>query len=292
LFAILAGCTMAIVPCNHASCEPLPGRHVEIADARIWTVELGAGPPLVFVHGVPTTSYLWRNVQRALAPRYRTLAIDLPPLGASRGVDHDLSLARQADRLAAWADALGLQRFTLVAHDVGGGVAHHFVADHRHRLDRLVLVDAVAFAEHWPVPIIDLLCVPGVGELASLLGPHAALFTQQVRRGLSDPARLADCTLSRWYEPFAAPGARLRFLAFVRAFDPAAVEAALARCALDAPPTLVVWGDGDRFQPLAAGERLHRTLRGSTLQVLPAGHFLPEEAHDPLAAAIDRFLHD
>lgn len=226
-------------PCTHERCAPLPGRHVGVLDARVWTVEVGAGRPLVFVHGVPATSYLWRNVQRALAPRHRTLAIDLPPLGASCALDGDHGLEHQADRLAAWADALGLERFTLIGHDVGGGVAHHFAARHRDRLDRLVLVDVVAFAEHWPVPVLRMLRVP-----------------------------------------------------LVRAFVPEAVETAVEHYAADAPPAFVVWGDSDRFQPLAAGERLHHTLPGSTLQVLLAGHFLPEEAPDRLAAAIARFVPD
>ncbi len=286
---------MTPTPCAHERCAALPGRHVAAAAARIWTVELGTAvpgdAPLVFVHGVPTTSYLWRNVQRALAHHHRTFAIDLPPLGASDATDGDWSLERQAERLAAWADALGLPRVTLVAHDVGGGVAHHFAARFPERLERLVLVDVVAFAEYWPVTTVQLLRVPGLGELASVLGPYAALFAHQVRRGLHDPARLERCTLWQWHAPYASVRARLRFVSFLRALDPTAVERALASYAPTAPPALVVWGDADRFQPLAEGERLRDTLRGAQWLVLgDAGHFVPEEQPDALAAAIDAFV--
>jgi pimeloyl-ACP methyl ester carboxylesterase len=293
--ALLAACAMTPSPCTHAACAPLPGRFVDAGDARVWTIELGAGaaeiPPLVFVHGVPTTSYLWRNVQRVLAPHHRTLAIDLPPLGASDDADGDWRLERQAERVAAWADALGIERFVLVAHDVGGGVAHHFAARFPQRVAKLVLVDVVAFADTWPVAPVQLLRVPVLGQLASVLGPHASLFAQQVRRGFAAAERLERCTLWRWYEPYAAIAARLRFVSFVRALDPRAVEAALRAYAPEAPRALVVWGARDRFQPVEAGRRLHALLRdASWLELADAGHFLPEERPEALAAAIDAFV--
>ncbi len=91
--------------------------------------------------------------------------------------------------------------------------------------------------------------------------------------------------------PYSSAPARLSFLAFVRALDADAVEAAVAGYAEAPPPTLVVWGASDAYQPLAAGERLHATLRGSQwLALADAGHFVPEERPEALAAAIDAFL--
>jgi pimeloyl-ACP methyl ester carboxylesterase len=287
---------MRAVSCDHLDCAPLPGRMVAAADASVWTVELGTGDrahtALVFVHGIPTTSYLWRNVQRALAPRHRTFAIDLPPLGVSRVGDGDVSLARHAERLAAWADALELTHFTLVAHDVGGALAHHFAARHRERLAGLVLVDAVAFATTWPVTAVRLLRAPGLGDLAATIGPFGSVLEQQVRRGFAVPDRLLPCTWWRWYSQFAARASRRRFLRFIRAFAPHDVEAALRQhAAASSPlPTLVVWGSDDRFQPLAAGQRLAGLLHAPFSMLPDTGHFAPEEQPHAVAALVDAFV--
>ena len=105
--------------------HPLPGGDHLVGDVRLHVVHHGAGPglPLLLLHGLPTTSYLWRDVQRDLEHGHRTYAPDLVGLGCSeRPADGRYDFGAQAALLLALADDLGLERFAVVGHDIGGGL--------------------------------------------------------------------------------------------------------------------------------------------------------------------------
>src|SRR5690349_22729949 len=97
--------------------DPYPRRRVRVLDSEMAFVDAGAGDPVVFLHGNPTSSYLWRNVIPHVESVGRCLAPDLigmgdsgrAPAGSYRFVDH-------ARYLEAWLDARGLPRLTLVVH--------------------------------------------------------------------------------------------------------------------------------------------------------------------------------
>src|SRR5271169_1322327 len=108
--------------------DPHPHKRVAVLGTEMAYVDTGAGDPIVFLHGNPTSSYLWRNVLPHVAGAGRLLVPDLIGMGESgaaaggsyRFVDH----ARYLD---AWFDALGLTRnVTLVGHDWGGALGFHW----------------------------------------------------------------------------------------------------------------------------------------------------------------------
>ena len=110
-----------------SAADPYPRRRIEILDTEIAYVDAGTGAPVVFLHGNPTSSYLWRNVIPLVEPHGRCLAPDLvgmgdsgkAPAGSYRFADH----ARYID---AWFEALGLTReVTLVVHDWGSALGFH-----------------------------------------------------------------------------------------------------------------------------------------------------------------------
>ena len=270
-----AACWMQPVPAATPAAEPLPGRLVRAGQGQLWVVEHGSGDPVVLLHGLPATSYLWRNVQRLLANDCRTLAFDLAGLGRSEPGEGGLDLAAQADCVREACRSLGLQRVVLVGHDVGGGVAHHLVTRHPDAVAAVVLVDVVAFARWWPVASVELLRWPAIGEAAVTIAPFAALLARQLRKGFAEPARLTDDVLWRYYEPLASWPARWRFLQFVRALDPQATEAAVSF--YPDVPVRITWGERDVYQPLAEGLALRDALPRATWRVVVAGHFVPEE---------------
>jgi haloalkane dehalogenase len=110
---------------------PFIDRYLEIAGHRIYCVETGVGDPVLFLHGNPTSSYVWRDVMPAVAAATgrRCVAIDLLGLGRSDkpdGVKYTLALHR--DIVAGAVDALGLEKIVLVAEDWGGPLGmHHLV---------------------------------------------------------------------------------------------------------------------------------------------------------------------
>src|SRR6478609_1609888 len=100
------------------------------------------GPVALFVHGIATNAFLWRNVIGALSTQRRCIAVDLPLHGRSPVTPgQDLSVAALAAGLEDFCDALGLTGIDLVANDTGGAIAQIFAARHPQRLASLTLTD-------------------------------------------------------------------------------------------------------------------------------------------------------
>jgi haloalkane dehalogenase len=128
-----------------------PRRRVAVVGAEISYIDTGAGEPIVFLHGNPTSSYLWRNVIPHLAPHARCLAPDLvgvgdsgvAPDGSYRFVDH----ARYLD---AWFEALGLVRnVTLVIHDWGSALGFHGASRHQDAIKGIAYMEAIVTPPRW-----------------------------------------------------------------------------------------------------------------------------------------------
>jgi pimeloyl-ACP methyl ester carboxylesterase len=99
-------------------------RVMEIGDRFVSYIDEGSGDPIVLLHGIPTWGYLWQDLIPSLSGNHRVLVPDLLGFGYSDRSDRfDRSIARQAEMIDAWLEKLGVERASLVAHDIGGGVA-------------------------------------------------------------------------------------------------------------------------------------------------------------------------
>ena len=131
--------------------DPYRRRRVKVLDTDMAYVDTGRGDPVVFLHGNPTSSYLWRNVIPLVEAEGRCLAPDLvgmgdsgrAPGGSYRFVDH----ARYLD---AWFEATGLTRdVTLVVHDWGSALGFHWAHRHPERVRGLVYMEAIVRPVTW-----------------------------------------------------------------------------------------------------------------------------------------------
>ncbi len=118
------------------------GHETEVLHTRITWGELGAGEPLVLIHGIQDSHRTWRRVAPLLARRFRVLMPDLPGHGYSDRPDAPYTLAWFADVLAEWMHKIGVERAHVCGHSYGGGVAQWMLLEHRHRVERLALVAA------------------------------------------------------------------------------------------------------------------------------------------------------
>lgn len=152
--------------------DPHPRRRVRVLDSEMAYVDTGRGDPVVFLHGNPTSSYLWRDAIPPVTPVGRCLAPDLigmgdsgkAPRGSYRLVDH----ARYLD---AWLDALDLGRIVFVVHDWGSALGFWWTQRHPERVRGLVYMEAIVRPltwEEWPEQarqIFQLLRSPAGEEL-------------------------------------------------------------------------------------------------------------------------------
>jgi pimeloyl-ACP methyl ester carboxylesterase len=254
----------------------------------------GSGRAALFLHGVGTSSYLWRHVIAQLEGQRRCVAVDLPLHGQTPAAeDQDFSLPGLARFVADFCDALKLTGIDLVANDTGGAIAQVFAAAEPERLHTLTLTNCEAHsnmppATLWPVVMLARTRLP-----LWRLGPRLGRGTRRGRRiygsGYQDTASLPDDIAAAWLEPVlgTAKSARQyqRLLVSLRARDLLAAEPGLARLKV---PTLIVWGTGDKNFRRKWAYWLRDTIPGATgvIEIDGARLFFPDEHAAELTAAL------
>jgi haloalkane dehalogenase len=215
---------------------PFTKRRIDVLGAQMAYVDEGEGDPILFIHGNPTASYVWRNVLPYARGRGRCMAVDLIGMGDSDKPDIAYRFADHARYLAAFIAALGLKRVTLVVHDWGSALGFDWAMKHQSEVRALAFMEAIIT----PMPSWDefpeggramfqAFRTPGVGERLVL---DDNVFIERalpasVLRGLG-PAEM-----QHYRAPFADRAARRPTLAWPRelpiAGEPADVVAAVTR---------------------------------------------------------------
>ena len=106
---------------------PFESRYVEVHGSKIHYVEEGSGDPGLFLHGQPTSSYLWRNIIPHVSPVARAIAMDNIGFGKSDKPDIEYRFVDHAKYVEGFIEAMGLKNITLVIHDWGSALGFHYV---------------------------------------------------------------------------------------------------------------------------------------------------------------------
>lgn len=251
------------------------------------------GAPVLFVHGFGTCSFLWRNVGPTLAMANRTaFAVDLFGYGESdRPFDAQFGIAAQSDYLDRALTALRLSKATVVGSDLGAAIAMHLAYNRPDRVERLLLVNPIAFDD---VPADDIKTMQrNTARFAfqisrGVLGA-APLMRELLERSVADPERMPDGLLARYLAPYVGQEGVNHLLALARSVDDEDmldVELNQIDC-----PTTIVWGDQDPFVSPKLGDRLADTIPGSRLVRLPGtGRLVAEEAAETLTNILLEFV--
>ena len=286
--------------------SPPEKEFVTTSFGRIACIQAGdpAAPPVLFVHGIPTSGWLWRHPIRLLEGDFRCVAPDLMGLGDT-DVDPEstpMHMEAQAEMLLELMSVLGHEVFALVCHDQGGAAAQLLVARQPQRVSAFVITDCVAY-DNWPVPAIKRLqALARLGPLADWMArlgvtewmehsPRLSTF----KRGVFDPARLTDEAISEYLRPLREGAlARRRFLRFLLAGDPRYSMRAVAGLKAFTAPTLVLWAADDRFLSPSWGRRLQDDIPGARrFELIPfCGHFWQEERPAEFAAHMGSVLRE
>jgi pimeloyl-ACP methyl ester carboxylesterase len=257
--------------------------------------DVGAGPPVVFVHGLLVDGELWRKVTPLLEADARCIVPDLP-LGSHRiamNADADMSPAGVARLVGDLLAALDLEDVTLVGNDTGGALSQLVALDHGERVGRLVLTNCDCFEVFPPkelVPMIKAARVPGA--LYAAIQPMRSAAARRSPLAYGPLAHeIPDEVTGAWVQPFLEDAdVRRDTIAFMRAIDKATMLDAGARLPSLPIPSLVVWGQDDKFFPPELGVRLAAALGARHVPITGARTFLSEDAPDALAGFIREFM--
>jgi len=278
--------------------------------------EIGSGDPIVFVHGNPTSRYMWRNVMPHCEPLGRLIALDLVGFGESGKLENDdpdrYSLKEQSRYFSAFLAAVGVrERVTLVGHSWGGTLAAHWGSEHREAVRGLVSLEVVY------VPFPSWERVPkkirkGVKMLkreapvcccccAFDLGAHLILRKNLMLESMPDRVNrpLTEEEMGYYRQGFTEPGeSRRPILALVRSI-PVAGEPADVVDIMDAGrawlessdlPTLFVSVEPGTMMP---GDRdFVRSWKNVTEVSVSGGHMVTEDSPDKVGLAIAKWLRE
>ncbi|MGH2848803.1 MAG: alpha/beta fold hydrolase [Thermoleophilaceae bacterium] len=265
------------------------GRYFEAAGLRSFVREEGSGEPVVCLHGVPSSSFLYRKVLAGLAERgLRGVAFDLPGLGlAERPPAFDYSWTGLGRFAAVAVDALGLDRFHLVVHDIGGPVGFELAAAMPERVRSLTVLNTIVevdtFKRPWSMEPFARRVI-GEAYLATLSKPaFRVLFNLQ---GLGDRSAVPKEEVDAYVDLLKRGDRGRAFLRIMRGFERTREKRDLYVSALrDVPcPVQVVWGADDPALPVERqGEEARRAAGLDRIERLPAKHFLQEDQAGPVA---------
>lgn len=252
---------------------------VQLPDFTMHYVEVGMGPlPIVFVHGFISTRNWWRpTLERLAGDRYHAYAIDLRAAGESEQALEGHTLAQYAQDVQAFAEAMGLSRFVLVGHSMGGGVAMQYALDHPERLAALLLVDPLA-------PFGMNLAPDVVAQINAQQGSPEGIRALVLGAFATPPA-------GDYLELLVAEGVRWEQPIYFGTMEDMARFDVAGRLSEIVAPTLVTWGDRDTVVPFVGIVEVFTKIPGCGLQVWHGvGHSGPIEIPDRFVALLDSFI--
>lgn len=270
-------------------------RPVAVDGLRTWILDEGAGDPVVLLHGIPTSSFLWRDVARVVSRERRAVAPDLIGFGlADRPTEADLSPAGQASAMLRVMDTLGIERAALVGHDYGALVACEILAREPERVSHMVITNTSVWLDDWrgsPLSPLRLIATPVVGAVAT-----AAARPFMLRRAfafyMDEDERLTDDVMAVYWRPFEdGLWDVLRRLEHVDGMTSSDFHRWREALYNFQGPGLVAWGANDRTFPPSRAVEIGKLLHDSREDVFEnANHFIPEDRPEALGRLILAFL--
>jgi haloalkane dehalogenase len=268
------------------------GREFEAAGVRSFVREDGEGEPVVCLHGVPVSCFLYRKLLPELASRgLRGMAFDLPGLGlAERPEQYDYTWTGLGRFARAAVDALGLERYHLVVHDIGGPVGFELATAAPERVRSLTVLNTIVEVDGFKRPwSMEPFARRGIGEiyLRTLVKP--AFRQLYLLQGLKDASAVPTEEIYAHVDLLKRGDGGRAFLKVMRGFERTAEKQRLYSSALrDVPyPVQVVWGEDDPGLKLSVqGEAARRIAGLDEIHRLPAKHFLVEDQAPAVAERV------
>ena len=262
-------------------------------------VDSGAGPVVLFIHGILGSQGQWAHLLDAIDDDHRVVAPDLFGHGDSAKPTGDYSLSSHAATLRDLLDHLGIERVTLVGHSLGGGIAMQFYYLFPDRVERLVLVSSGGLGREVNL-VLRAATLPGAEQVLRVIASAPVLDkVDALGRGAQKVGWKPGRDIGAIWRGFTSLGdseSRSAFLATTRAvidFGGQSISAHDHLQAATPPSTLIVWGSKDRMIPAWHAISAQRAVPGCQVELFEgAGHFPHLDDPDRFARVLREFMSD
>ena len=262
---------------------------IDIDGLKVHYKETGLqdAPALLLLHGFGSSLQAWDDWSVKLEKEYRVIRLDLPGFGLTgASPDHDYSEEKDLAILTRFADKLGLDKFSVIGHSMGGKMAWSLAAAQPDRVRALVLMAPDGFPE-----IKDIGTKPY--EVPAIMGLIKYVLPKYLVRKSIEPAfaeadALNDALVNRYFDMLRAPGVRG---AILERSNQTIYTDPVPRLKAIKAPTLLIWGEQDQMIPSNNAQSYANVLSNSTTVLVPKlGHLLQEEQPEKGLTAVMQFL--
>ena len=246
-----------------------------------------AAPALLLMHGFGSSLQAWDDWSLKLEQKYRVIRLDLPGFGLTGASPaNDYSEEKDLAILTHFADKLGLEKFSIIGHSMGGKMAWTLAATQPERVQALVLMAPDGFPEAKDIGTKPYE-VPAVMGLIKYFLPKY-LVRKSIEPAFAEADALSDARVNRYYDMLRAPGVRA---AILERSNQTIYTDPVPRLKAIKAPTLLIWGEQDQMIPSTNAKSYANVLSNSTTVLVPKlGHLLQEEQPEKGLTAVMQFL--
>lgn len=190
---------------------PYESRFLEIDGANIHYIEKGAGDPILFLHGNPTSSYLWRNIIPHLTSVGRCIAMDLIGMGKSDKPDIEYRFFDHVKYVEGFIERMRLENITLVIHDWGSGLGFHYAMHHESNVKGIAFMEAIIMSvpswDWFPAEMKEIFQAFRTPDVGWDMIVNKNMFIEQILPG-GVVRKLTDEEMNYYRSPFVNPASR------------------------------------------------------------------------------------
>lgn len=273
---------------------PFTPHYLKLQGARLHYVDEGTGDALVFVHGTPSWSFDFRHQIKVLSENYRCIAPDHIGFGLSdKPETYPYTIAQHTENLSKLIAHLKLESFTLVVHDFGGPIGLNYAVEHPEKVKRLVILNTWFWSTRNEPEFKKAEAVLKSPLLPFLYKYFNFSARFMVKQSWGNKRTLTAEIHKHYLKPFNKPAARMGTIAFAKALlsEQDFFETLWHKAdVLAAKPALILWGESDAFLPVRFAEKILGKFKRAGLKQINAGHFVQDEGHEEVTAAIKTFM--
>ena len=260
-----------------------PSKFMAVDGMQVHYRDEGEGYPIVLIHGTSSSLHTWDGWVYFMAKKYHIIRMDLPAFGLTGpNANNDYSIETYSQFMEHFLQGMNIKECYMAGNSLGGNIAWYYAAAHPVQVRKLVLVDAGGYPMDKVPFAFKFARNPITSKLMRYITPRA-LFEKSIKDVYGNPAKVTDSIVTRYFELSLREGNRQALIARANQMGTVDNTKTIKMISI---PTLIEWGENDKWIPVKNGNNFHRDIMGSDLVIYPhLGHIPMEE--DPVSTSRD-----